>query len=283
MEGSSRLKDAEDFLRRMRASPAKALAVLLVAATSLAGGAFLESFFKELGEHEAKATVEVEESGPIGRLVPSRISPLSYRVDVINNTSEVDDSGVKSVVRALQDQVQNDFAPVWGVSAKFRFVPRGKAPDPDSWWLAILDDADQAGALGYHDERENGLPIAKVFVRTAGNVGFSWSVTASHELLEMLIDPRINLNVLVSPADGKPGTLWSYEVANPCENEKFAYKKDGVLVSDFVTPAWFDPNAKRPGSRFDFRDQIDKPFGLLEGGYAATYDLKSGQWKMITK
>jgi len=49
----------------------------------------------------------------------------------------------------------------------------------------ILDDSDQAGALGYHDLTSDGLPIGKVFAASDLKAGTSWTVTASHELLEM--------------------------------------------------------------------------------------------------
>jgi len=256
---------------------------LLVLVVATAGGAFIGSFFKELGEHGAKATIEVLKSGPIGRLAASRISTLAYRIDIINKTSDVDDSEVKNVVRALQDQVQGDFAPVWGVSAELRFVPRGKQPEPNSWWLLIFDGPDQAEMFGYHDITPNGLPIGKVFTHAIRSAGFSWSAEASRELLSMLIDPRINLSVFVPSSNGESGTLWDYEIVSPCQDEKFGYKKDGVLVSDFVTPAWFEPWATRPSSRFDFRDQIAKPFEVLDGGYASIYDLKSKKQKVIRK
>ena len=72
------------------------------------------------------------------------------------------DAEIRPVVEALRKQVSNDFRPAWGVDAKLNFV--GNAPPPDgTWWLAILDDSDQAGALGYHDLTPDGLPIGKVF------------------------------------------------------------------------------------------------------------------------
>src|SRR5690348_14351978 len=37
---------------------------------------------------------------------------------------------------------------------------------PSGWRMHFLDDADQAGALGYHDVDPDGRPYARVFVGT---------------------------------------------------------------------------------------------------------------------
>jgi hypothetical protein len=100
------------------------------------------------------------------------------------------------------------------VDAELEFVPSGAQPPAGTWWLSILDDSDQANALGYHDLTTDGLPIGKVFAGTDLKVGASWSVTASHELLEMLADPNINLTVFVQNAD-TTGRLYAYERATP--------------------------------------------------------------------
>src|SRR5262249_31056630 len=61
------------------------------------------------------------------------------------------------------------------------------------WAVVFLDDADQPGALAYHDLTPEGLPLSKVFVRTTIQNGDLVSVSASHELVEMLVDPAINM------------------------------------------------------------------------------------------
>jgi hypothetical protein len=59
--------------------------------------------------------------------------------------------------------------------------------------MVFLDDADQPGALAYHDPTPDGLPQAKVFVKTTLENRNLVSVSASHELVELLVDPAINL------------------------------------------------------------------------------------------
>jgi len=204
----------------------------------------------------------------------------NIKVALINESTVVNSSDVPKVADALKVQVSRDFAPAWGVDADLRFVSAGQKPNAGEWWLAILDDSDQAGALGYHDVTSEGLPLAKVFAKTDLNYNEIWSVTASHELLEMLGDPEINLTVFVEAATG--GRLYAYEVCDACEADKFGYNINGVLVSDFVYPSWFESFQKQ-GAQFDFTKNIKQPFQLLSGGYIGVYDVTAGSgWKQIT-
>jgi hypothetical protein len=196
------------------------------------------------------------------------------KIAVINVSTIIKDQDVPPVVAALQKQVTRDFAPVWGCPADLRLVPRGQSAAANEWQLVIADDADQAGALGYHQLTKNGLPLGFVFARTAVTHNDSWTVTASHELLEMLGDPNINLTVF---DQGEVGArLYAYEVCDACEADKFGYKIDGVLVSDFVYPAWFEGFWQKNEVQFDFGKHIQTPFELLEDGYIGINDIVRG-------
>ncbi len=87
----------------------------------------------------------------------------SIQISVINASTVLADDEIQPVVGALQKQVNNEFRSAWGIDAKLEFVPNGMQPPEGTWWLAILDDSDQAGALGYHDVTTEGLPMGKVF------------------------------------------------------------------------------------------------------------------------
>ncbi len=207
----------------------------------------------------------------------------TVQISVINASTVIQDADVPAVVSALQQQVSNDFGPVWGVDAKLTFVPTGSQPAPGTWWLSILDDADQAGALGYHDLTPDGLPIGKVFAATDLKYGNSWSVTASHELLEMLADPNINLTVLVQTDNQNAGTLYAYEVCDACEDDSFGYNIGNVLVSDFVYPSWFESFRAEGSTQFDQMKNIDKPLQLIKGGYVGVFNISGGSgWTQLT-
>lgn len=216
---------------------------------------------------------------------PNRAPALSrVQVGVINESSLLSDEEVRATVAALQRQVTEHFAPVWGVDALVSFIPAGSAPPKGSWWLVVLDNCDQAGALGYHDLTNEGLPLGKVFAASDIQYNRHWTVSASHELLEMLADPWLNLAATVEPGrDGGVMTLYAYEVADPCESDNFGYRVDGMLVSDFVFPAWFEGFWKEARTQFDYVKQIKRPLELLPGGYIGVYDVASGAgWRQLT-
>jgi hypothetical protein len=92
----------------------------------------------------------------------------------------------------LQHQVSLDFNAYWDLDCQLSFLPEGEALTPGWWQISVTDDPDQAGALGYHEMTSRGTPLGKVFARLDPQSGASWTVTLSHELLEMLADPWIN-------------------------------------------------------------------------------------------
>jgi hypothetical protein len=203
------------------------------------------------------------------------------QISIINESTILADTEIVPVVAALQKQATNDFRPVWGTDAELTIVPRGAQPPAGSWWLVLLDDSDQANALGYHDLTADGLPMGKVFAGSDLKAGNSWTVTLSHELLEMLGDPNINLTVFVQNSN-TAGTLYAYEVCDSCEDDSLGYEIDNVLLSDFVYPSWFENFRAEGSTQFDRRNKIQKPFQLLVGGYIGTFNVNSGSgWQQI--
>lgn len=207
--------------------------------------------------------------------------PNAPRIAIVN-ASTVIKSGdpMNALINALQIQVHRDFAPIWGLDAEL-FACSSQSNPPDfAWELVILDDSDQAEALGYHELTRRGLPLGKVFAATDMANGTSWTNTASHEVLEMLADPWINECVEFPIPNRRDSQFYAREVCDACEADQYGYIIDGVLVSDFVTPAWFVPGGW-PGRAFDVQGHITQPFQLLPGGYISIYDQKSG-WSQIT-
>jgi hypothetical protein len=196
-------------------------------------------------------------------------------IAVVNRSTVMTDLEVEAITAALQKQVSQDFGPVWGVSATLVFVPKDQQPAPDQWWLSVLDTSDQADQLGYHDITPAGLPLGKAFAKSDKDGGYEPSVTISHELLEMLVDPEINLSAVI---DGK---LYAYEVCDPCEADEHGYKIDGILVSNFITPQWFQPTVGGNGP-FDFQKKLDKPLTILSGGYYQYLEMSnSAGWQQV--
>jgi hypothetical protein len=113
-----------------------------------------------------------------------------------------------------------------------------------------------------------GRPFALVKYVTLGDPG-NWSLAASHELLEMLSDPWGNRVVTGRAIQGTEEARvrqveYLLEVCDPCQES--TYLIDGVLVSDFVTPDYYSPQATT-GLRYSFTGKIVEPRTVLEGGY----------------
>ena len=194
-------------------------------------------------------------------------------VAIINASTVLSDQDVAPVVDALQVQVNEHFAPAWGGGARLFFVPKGGDPEPGSWWLVILDNSDQAGALGYHDLTTEGLPMGKAFAGSDIQYGYQWTVTLSHELLEILADPDINLSAQIGAQE-----FVAYEACDPVEADELGYEINGVQVSDFVTPAWFMRGYPGP---YDQQEKCPKPLTLLKGGYISVWRPGTG-WSQLT-
>lgn len=194
-------------------------------------------------------------------------------IAVINESKVITDAEVQAMIPAFSTQWNRDLAPVWALrAAHFAWQDKTKQPPKGSWWVVFLDDSDQANALAYHDVTDEGLPISKVFVRTIQADHASVSVGATHEICEMAVDPTINL-----AAQDQHGTFWAYEVSDPVEDDQYGYEIGSVLVTDFVTPAWFGfPNAT---GALDFKKHATKPFEVLSGGYAQKFG--KGGWTQV--
>lgn len=194
---------------------------------------------------------------------------------IINESSVRTDAEVDALAVALTFQARYHFAKYYGIWAHCYPLPKGSAVPPGYWALVILDTSDQAGALGYHDVTAEGLPLGKVFAKDDEKYGYSWSITASHELCEMLADPEISTCVQI---DGK--RMFAYESADACEDDSLGYEIGGVLVSDFVTPAWFYPMLPPP---YDHKGHISAPLEILAGGYIGVLTLGGGSgWTQLT-
>jgi hypothetical protein len=185
----------------------------------------------------------------------------------VNLATEPLGTDLGKLVSALDKQMERDFVPIWGYPAKLYATQK---PKPDEWQVVFLDDADAANALGYHDITKNGQPVSKVFVKTTIAAGQKVSVTASHELLEMMIDPGAQLW-----AQNANGRFYAYEMCDAVEEEE--YEIDGIAVSDFVHPAFFEPWHEPRSTQFDHLGKVAQPFQTLQRGYQIVSDGKSVQ------
>ena len=176
------------------------------------------------------------------------------------------------LIIALQSYVDLCIMPHWGVSAS---LIQTDNYIKGAWAIVFVDDADVAGALAYHDLTPDGFPLSKVFVKTTLGYGASVSVAASHELVEMLVDPAIN--IMTTGPSAK--TMYCYETADPVEDDSLAFLINGIPMSDFVFPAYFESFRRSRSTQFDYQNRITRPFQILPGGYQIIF--RSGRWTEI--
>jgi hypothetical protein len=177
------------------------------------------------------------------------------------------------VSAALQKQASRDLAPIWDISSTVDAF--AKLEDvPDGYWPMIIKDNIGIAAAGVHEDPD-GQPFA--LISAADDIN-EWSLTASHEMCEMLVDPSGDKQVSGdSPMPGQGRVSFLVEVCDPSEAADFAYSVNGVLVSDFYTPNYFDP-LKAPGVRYSYTGAITEPRQVLRGGYLSWKDSVTGHW-----
>ncbi len=196
-------------------------------------------------------------------------------IAILNQSTVVENDDVATMTAAIASQIQTDVAPIWErAPASVVFYTDPTAIPTEAHGIAIVDTIqDQpTGVLGLHTTDQAGqvwgVVAAQPELANSGQVlTGDWSVssTLSHEVLEMFIDPNCNLW-----ANNGQGSVYSLEVCDPVEAP--TYTVNGVAVSNFVTPAWFDPLAPA-GAQFDKLGELTAGFSILPGGYM-TYELK---------
>jgi|SRR5579884_139715 len=191
---------------------------------------------------------------------------LTRHVAIVAGSDEIDASDLTAAASALQIQATRDFGPLWSVESTVTAFPKLEDVPVGHWPIIILKEIPSKDDLGFHTDKKN-QPYALVQYTN------SWTITTSHEMLEMLADPfgnRLIPGPSINPADNGARVAYFLELCDPCENSKYAYSINGVLVSDFITPHFHDPNGSF-GSRYSFTGAIAQPRQILPGGYLS-YD-----------
>jgi hypothetical protein len=197
---------------------------------------------------------------------------LTNHVALISESTNIDATTLAQVSAAIQKQVVRDFRPVWNVEATVDPFPTLEAVPPGYWTIGIRDDLEGTrGVKGAHYDEAN-QPFALVQYTDPA----TWSVMVSHECLEMLVDPSLNRLVSSTSIMDKSRVDYLLEVCDPCQDASFGYLVNGVRVSDFYTPSYFDPTIS--SVRYSFAGAITEPRQVLEGGYISWRDPESGDW-----
>jgi|SRR5579863_1697858 len=207
------------------------------------------------------------------------------RYAVVNDSTVVSDADVATMWLAIKNQLFYHVCPTWEKPFMDSvFVAKGGTVPADCYPIYILDNADVAGALGYHTEDPNGSIYGRVFAETvlsnSGSVltgALSVSACLSHEAIEFFCDKHCNLWAV------KDNThLVAYEACDPVENDSYNVHSGTELVgvSNFVLDAWFDAQAPA-GTQFDFMKKVTAPLTMTPGGYLVLMDTTTGQTSQV--
>jgi hypothetical protein len=190
-------------------------------------------------------------------------------IAILNQSTLISDSDAAAMTEAIASQVRLDAAPLWDrTPAAVVFYTDPRAVPAAAHGIALVNTIqDQPqGVLGFHTEDQGGKLWGVVAAKPELDSGAKptsgdWSVSSvlSHEVLEMFIDPNCNLW-----SNDDKGSAYSFEVCDPVEAP--TYDVNGISVSNFVTPSWFDPLAGAH-AQFDKLGHLTKPFSILKGGY----------------
>jgi len=205
------------------------------------------------------------------------------QVGLVDKTGKLDAKLVQATAASLNVQVMRDLPQYWPVQATVRYLP-----DPDHLpvgvWPVFLVPSLPPGEGGVHLDKKN-QPYSLVIGTPDKN---DWTIDASHETLEMLVDPSGN-RLQTSRAikiSGKTtvDTTGEYEyvveVCDPCEANQYAYSIQGIAVSDFITPHFYDP-VVASGTRYSFGGHIQRPRQVLPGGYISFADPQKDEIEQI--
>lgn len=206
-------------------------------------------------------------------------------ISIINFSTNLFDDQVQEVIRAINRQVIEDFMPIWGSGRILRLhAPTFNIADEETLAddpvrgesvIYLVDEATLPGALGYHARNTRGIPFGFVFTDFIEN----WTVTLSHEVLELIVDPTANVLVPGSdPRNPANMVLHTYEVCDAVE--RTSYQIDQVPVSNFITPVYFT-EGDEAGTRNDFLGVGVDSFRATPDSHLAFFDLATNEWVQI--
>jgi hypothetical protein len=211
---------------------------------------------------------------------------LAVHVALVSLTDAIRPRELQQAGAAVQKQLVRDFLPVWGLRATLdTFADLASVPN-DYLQVLMFSDPEELRSLDQKVGPEHAARLIDSFERgmlTGLHLnGFTrepfalvratdaWTVVLSHEVLEMVADPFGNrLIAAAHPLDRSQRVKYLLEVCDPCQ--AIWYPVNGVPVSDFYLPRYFDPVAV-DRMRYSFTGEIGEPLEILPNGYLTWVD-----------
>ena len=205
------------------------------------------------------------------------------QIGLVDTTGKINVDLMQSVAAALNVQVMRDLPQFWPIQATVRYLPDATKIPVGVWPVQLVKEL-PPGVGGFHMNKHN-QPFSKVVASPDSD---EWTIDASHETLEMLVDPygnKLQSSQSIEIDGGKitDGTgefEYLVEACGPCEADQFGYPIQGVAVSDFITPRFYDP-VVTPGTRYSFTGAITAPRQILRGGYISFVNTAEDEVQQI--
>ena len=135
-------------------------------------------------------------------------------VVLVDRTKKIDPALLHNAALSLNAQITQHLPAVWpGIAATVSAAPSVGALPPNAWPVFLVATL-PPGEGGFHMDKHN-QPYSKVIATPADP---TWTIDASHEILEMLVDPngnRMHTSQAIAiqgdgVVDGRgPSTIWS--------------------------------------------------------------------------
>lgn len=197
----------------------------------------------------------------------------SYNIALISESPKVSIAELTQGTGAILRQINDHLSRFWQIRASITAYGSSNQVPLGYWRVTVKPERPEGpgGAIGIHRDVD-GQPYADV-----SDEGF-WTIAASHEIIEMLIDPTLSNFRAGFLSPGKR-VMFLVEICDPCQTQP--YLCNGFGVSDFVTPAYFDPGWSS-GAQYSFNGSIKAPLTVLPGGYLVWKDPKDGLYYAYT-
>ena len=201
---------------------------------------------------------------------------MTLKIAVINQSTRLTQERSRKAVAAINRQLKEHFFPAWHIAARCKLVsPKVDVKKLTDECLMLIQDHATDDALGYHDKvLGTGKPYGYVFLDTSKDLDEAWTVTLSHEVLELVLNPVTNFHAIGRhPKEARTVAHW-LEACDAVQDQ--TYTIDRVEVSDFLLPLYFTPEREK-GANNDYLGKRLDSLGLTPGGYQGFFDPKTGK------
>lgn len=180
------------------------------------------------------------------------------------------------IAAAISQQLAGDVNRFWGVSGIVTAFDDARHAPGGSWQILIVPDAHGRGGMhsvpAHCDE-----PVIAVVQYQPDTM---WSLAASHEAIEMLLDP---LGASFRPGPDPRGSAkavnFLLEVCDPCQSFGCAYALDGVWLSDFVLPSFYQSGGG--AAPYTLKNNVLSPLSVTADGVLSWQESDTGDWYQL--